>query len=54
MAGRSFEEYVVDVLTQHLDPRESAEVYMSASRGLLEQAREELRRGNVRDAAEKV
>ncbi|ACB39419.1 PaREP1 family protein [Pyrobaculum neutrophilum] len=52
--GMSVEEYLVDLLTQGLDPRSRAEEYINAARDLLEQAREELERGDVRQAAEKL
>ncbi len=52
--GVQVEEYVVDALTQGFDPKESAEVYMDASRSLFEQAKEELEKGDLRQAAEKL
>ena len=53
-AGFSAEEYVVELLSQGLDPRERALVYVEAAKELLNEALEELRRGNVRQAAEKL
>ncbi len=52
--GVQLEEYVVDALTQGLDPKESAEAYIEASESLLEEARKELERGDIRQAAEKL
>ncbi len=52
--GLSVEEYVLDLLLRDLDPHERAQEYIEASKGLLDQAREELAKGNVRQAAEKL
>ncbi len=48
------EEYLVELATQGLDPQERAREYAEAAQELLEQAREELRRGDIRQAAEKA
>ena len=48
------EEYLLELLTQNLDPGERAREYVEAASSLLRGAREELERGNVRQAAEKV
>lgn len=47
-------EYLVELLSQGLDPRNRAVEYIEAAKGLLEEARDELNKGNVRQAAEKV
>ena len=52
--GLSAEEYVIELLSQGLDPKERAAEYIEAAEELLSEAREELKRGNVRQAAEKV
>lgn len=52
--GMALEEYLVELATRDMDPPERAREYIEAARGLLEQAREELRRGDVRQAAEKA
>ena len=52
--GLSLDEYLIDLLLQNLDPRERAQEYIRTSKELLRQARVELERGNVRQAAEKV
>ena len=52
--GLSVEEYLVELLSQGLDPRERALEYIEAAEGLLGQASEELRRGDIRQAAEKL
>ena len=52
--GVSLEEYVVEALLRDIDPRDRVKECIEASKLLLEQAREELRRANVRQAAEKV
>ena len=53
-AGLSVNEYLIDLLSQGLDPRERAVEYIEASRELLDEARQELARGDARQAAEKV
>ncbi len=50
----SLEEYIIDALSRDLDPRDRAEEYAEAAKELLEQAREELKKGDVRQAAEKL
>ena len=52
--GFSVEEYVVELLSQGLDPKDRALGYVEAAEDLLEEAREELGRSNVRQAAEKL
>ena len=52
--GFSVDEYLVEVLSQGLDPRDRAREYIEVAEDLLEEAREELREGNVRQAAEKL
>ena len=52
--GLSLDEYLVELLSQSLDPRDRAREYAEAARELLEQARRELEKGNVRQAAEKA
>ena len=52
--GLSVEEYLVEVLSQGLDPKDRALEYVEAAEDLLEEAREELGKGNVRQAAEKL
>ena len=52
--GMGLEEYLVELAAQDLDPPERAREYIEAARELLGQAREELRRGNIRQAAEKA
>ncbi|RLG85451.1 MAG: hypothetical protein DRO39_05560 [Thermoprotei archaeon] len=52
--GMSLEEYLLEVLSQGLDPRDRAREYAEAAEELLERAREELRKGDVRQAAEKA
>lgn len=50
----SVEEYLVELLSQGLDPRERALEYIEAAGDLLRGAREELEKGNIRQAAEKL
>ncbi len=48
------EEYLVELATQDLDPSERAQEYVEVALGLLIQAQEGLRKGDVRQAAEKL
>jgi len=52
--GVSVDEYLVELLSQGLDPKDRAREYVEAAQELLQEAREELEEGNVRQAAEKV
>ncbi len=52
--GFSVEEFLVEVLSQGLDPKDRVREYVGAAEDLLEEAREELGKGNVRQAAEKL
>jgi HEPN domain-containing protein len=52
--GLSLEEYIIELVTQGLDPKDRAREYVEAAKELLEEARGELERGSVRQAAEKV
>ena len=52
--GVSPEEYVLELMLRDLDPPERAKEYLEASKELLEQAREELDKGDIRQAAEKA
>ena len=53
-AGVSLEEYVLELLMRDADPREQAQGYIEAAEELLAEARKELGRGDLRQAAEKV
>lgn len=48
--GVSLEQYLLDALTRDLDPDESAREYVEVVRNLVEQAREELSKGDLRQA----
>ena len=48
------DEYLLNLLTQNLDPRDRAKEYVEASEELLTEARKKLEKGNVRQATEKV
>ena len=50
----SLDEYLLDLLTQNLDPRNRAKEYAEASEELLAEAGKELKKGNTRQAAEKI
>ncbi len=52
--GISVEEYLLELLTQNLDPLDKALEYIDISRELLEEANKELEKGNIRRAAEKT
>ncbi len=52
--GVSIDEYLVEVLSQNLDPKDRAWEYVEAAEDLLREAEEELKKGNVRQAAEKL
>ena len=52
--GLSLEEYLVELVVQDLDPRDRVLEYVEAARELLEEAREELGRGDIRQSAERV
>ena len=53
-AGLSLEEYIIELIFQSLDPDERILEYVDVAKDLLEQAVEELRKGDVGQAAEKV
>lgn len=52
--GISVEEYVVEVLSEGLDPRDKAKEYIETARNLLREASQELESDNIRQASEKV
>ena len=52
--GVSVDEYLVELLSQGLDPKDKAVEYVEAAEELLREAREELEKGNGRQAAEKL
>jgi len=52
--GISLEEYLLELVSSGLDPKDKAAEYIKVAEELLEQSREELRKGDLRQAAEKV
>ena len=52
--GISLEEYIIEVLSRDLDPKDRAIEYIEAAKELLDQAKDELEKGDVRQAAEKT
>ena len=52
--GISVEEYIIELLSRDLNPEDKAKEYIKASLELLSQARDELAKGNIRQAAEKT
>ncbi len=53
-AGLSLEEYIIELIFQSLDPDERILEYVDVAKDLLEQAVEELWKGDVGQATEKV
>ncbi len=53
-AGMSIEEYLLDILVRDVDPGTGAEKYLEGAQQLLEQARQELESGDLRQASEKI
>jgi len=52
--GISLEEYIVELLSQDLNPRDRAKEYVEASKELLTTSEKEIAKSNVRQAAEKI
>ncbi len=52
--GMTSEELLIELITQGLDPRDKAKEYIGAAEELVQHALDELRRGDVRRAAEKL
>ena len=52
--GLAPEEFILEAITRDLDPDERAREYIESASALLEQAKEELQKGDLRQASEKV
>ena len=52
--GVTLEEYLIELVEGEADPKERALDYIEAAKLLLEQAREELGKGGLRQAAERI
>jgi len=52
--GVTPEEYILDLVTKDLDPEERVREYIEAAHDLVAQAREELEKGDLRQASEKI
>ncbi len=52
--GISVDEYLLEILSRDLDPKNNAKEYIEAANELLDEAREELEKGNIRQAIEKI
>ena len=52
--GIGVEEYVIEVLSEGLNPRDKAKEYIETARNLLKEATQELESDNIRQASEKV
>lgn len=46
--GISLEEYLLELVSSGLDPKDKAAEYIKVAEELLEQSREELRKGDLR------
>jgi len=53
-AGTSIVEYLLDILTRDVDPSVGAKSYIRGAEELIEQAREEFMKGDLRQASEKI
>lgn len=53
-AGVSVEEYLFDILIKELDPIEGFKKYIEGAEELLEEARREFEKDNLRQASEKI
>ena len=52
--GLAPKEYILEAITRDLDPDERAREYIESTSALLEQAKEELQKGDLKQASEKV
>ncbi len=52
--GLGLEEYILELALRESDPSERARAYIETAKELLERSREELERGDIRQAAEKA
>jgi len=52
--GLTPEEYILDLVAKDLDPEERVREYITAARDLVARAREELEKGDLRQASEKI
>jgi len=52
--GVTLEEYILDLVTRDLDPEERVREYIKAAHNLIAEAREELEKGDLRQASEKI
>jgi len=53
-AGVTVEEYLLDILVEGIDPVEGASKYIRGAEELIEQARQELKKNDLRQASEKI
>ncbi len=53
-SGLGVEEYILELILENIDPEERVQEYIEAAKDLLEQSREEIDKGNIRQAAEKI
>jgi len=53
-AGVTVEEYLLDILVGDIDPVEGASKYIRGAEELIEQARQELKKNDLRQASEKI
>jgi hypothetical protein len=52
--GLAPEEYILETVTKDLDPDERAREYIESASALIQQAEEELQKGDLRQASKKV
>ncbi len=52
--GVSIEEYLLELISQNLNPEDKAKEYSKVAIELIKQAKEELRKDNLRQASEKI
>jgi hypothetical protein len=52
--GLTPEEYILETVTKDLDPDERAREYIESASALIQQAEEELQKGDLRQASKKV
>ena len=53
-AGISIDEYLFDIIVRDSDPNMAVEKYLKGAQQLIEQAEEEIKKENLRQASEKV
>ncbi len=52
--GLSVEEYIIELLYKDLSPKDKASGYFDTAKDYLERALDDIRKGNIRSAADKI